>query len=305
MLTEALPKLLDFWQYTLWSGDHSWLMGCHSSVLHYRILEAFDSMETKVDRPGVLAALRAVPIDTDRGLLYETDAYENLTARVVNRSGLGGSVIEACLAVLGDTDFEPADDLKAAAAASPPAVSVLPHDPESRAAELVSVVCDDAAYAARIRRAFERYRAMEPSRKRSWVCFYLGRCLGKLRDGDSVAMLVSCLKDDATEASFGLEDPPNVFVYKAMTPFYRAAAADALGRIGDTKAVATLFDVVKDFDNALSVRHAAAGALGLLCGPEHSSQLRKLAADYPEVSVRRAILEAHDKASSGRIARAR
>ncbi|RKY09613.1 MAG: hypothetical protein DRP66_01820 [Planctomycetota bacterium] len=305
VLTEALPKLLDFWQYTHWSGDHTWLMGCHSSVLHYRILEAFDSMETTVGRPGVLAALRAVPIDTDRGLLYETDAYENLTARVVNRSGLGGSVMEACLAALGDTDFEPADDLKAAAAASPPAVSVKPHDPESRAAELVSVVCTDARYAAPIRRAFERYRAMAPSRKRSWVCFYLGRCLGKLRDAGSVEMLVSCLKDDATEASFGLEDQPNVFVYKAMTPFYRAAAADALGRIGDVKAVATLFDVVKDFDNALSVRHAAAGSLALLCGPEHSAQLRTLAADYPEVSVRRALLEALDKAGSGRIARAR
>ena len=305
VLTEAFPKLLDFWQYTLWSGDHSWLMGCHSSVLHYRILEAFDSMETTVNRPGVLAALRAVPIDTDRALLYETDAYENLTARVVNRSGLADSVIQACLAILGDTDSEPADDLKAAVTASPPALSVLPHDPESRAAEIASVICLDIKYAAPIRRAFERYRAMEPSRKRSWVCFYLGRCLGKLRDGDSAQMLLSCLTDDATEASFGFEDQPNVFVYKAMTPFYRAAAADALGRIGDAKAVATLFDVVKDFDNALSVRHAAAGALALLCGPSDSMRLRILAADYPEVSVRRALLDAHEKASSRRIARAR
>ncbi len=280
-------------------------MGCHSSVLHYRILEAFDSMETKVDRPCVLAALRAVPIDTDRALLYETDAYENLTARVVNRSTFAGPVIEACLAVLGDTDFEPADDLKGAVTASPPAVSVLPHDPESRAAEIVSVVCVDAKYAARIRRTVERYRAMEPSRKRSWVCFYLARCLGKIRDAGSVEMLLSCLSDDATEASFGYEDQPNVFVYKAMTPFYRAAAADSLGRIGDAKAVGTLFDVVKDFDNALSVRHAAARGLAMLCGPEHAAQLRTLAADYPEVSVRRAILEAHAEASSGRIARAR
>ncbi len=128
--------------------------------------------------------------------LYETDAYENLTARVVNRSTFAGSVIEACLAVLGDTDFEPADDLKGAVTASPPAVSVLPHDPESRAAEIVSVVCVGATYAPRIRRAVERYRAMEPSRKRSWVCFYLARCLGKIRDGDSVEMLLSCLNDE-------------------------------------------------------------------------------------------------------------
>jgi len=305
VLTEAFAGLLDFWQYTLWSGDHSWLMGCHSSVLHYRILEAFDSMETVVDAPVVLAALRAVPIDTDRGLLYETDAYENLTTRLVNRSGLADSVIEACLAVLGDTDFEPAGDLKAAVTASPPAVSVKPHDPESRAAEIVSVVCAEARYAPRIRRAFQRYRAMEPSRKRSWVCFYLARCLGKLRDGDSVEMLSSCLTDDATEVSLGLEDQPNVFVYKAMTPFYRAAAADALGRIGDPKAAGILLDVVEDFDNALSVRHAAAGALALLCGPEHSAQLGTLAENYPEVSVRRALLEAHDKARSGRMARAR
>jgi len=47
-----------------------------------------------------------------------------------------------------------------------------------------------------------------------------------------------------------------------MTPLYRAAAADALGRIGAAEATLVLLGVVTNFDNAMNVRHAAALALG-------------------------------------------
>ncbi|MBE0534068.1 MAG: HEAT repeat domain-containing protein, partial [Phycisphaerae bacterium] len=304
-LIEAMPQLLDFWQYTLWCGDHSWLMGCHSSVLHHRILEAFDAMETGVPLAVVQGALKAVPIDTDRGLIFENDAYESLTARVVNRSGFADEVVEACLAVLGDCSYTAGDAWKLAVTASPPAVSVLPHDPESRAAEILSVVCMDPAYLGAVRKVFNRYRQTAPSRPRSWVCFYLARLMGRMKDADAVPLLMACLTDDATEASFGFESQPNVFIYKAMTPFYRAAAADALGRIGQIAAVDTLFAVVEDFDNGMSVRHAAARSLAMLCGSEHRNRLEQLAQDYPEVSIRRALLEACAQARSREMAVAR
>ena len=291
-LIDAYPRLLQFWQYTFWTGDHSWLMGCHSSVVHFRIAEALDAMGSRDLRPIIPHILRSVPLDTDRGLLLENDAYETLVARIVQRSGLAPAVLETCLAVLGDKAAKPVEALKAGVTASPPASSCKPLCPEARAAQIASVVCLDTRQAARLRAAFDRYRATPPSRKRSWTCFFLARSLGKVRDGGSAPSLLAALEKDPTEVSFGLEDPPNVFVYKAMTPFYRAAAAYALGQIGDHKAVPALLRAVANFDNALDVRHAAAQALGMLRDPATLPQLRTLAATYPEVATRRLLLEA-------------
>ena len=304
-LIEAFPTLGDFWYYTFRAADHDWLMGSHSSPLHYRIVEALDAIGSRDLAAIVPHVLRSVPIDSDRGILLENDGYETLTSRLVQRSGRAPAVIETCLAVLGDPDAEADEGLKAAVTASPPARSTKPLCPESRAAHVAGVVCLDRRFAPRLRAAFERYRATEPSRKRSWTCFFLARTLGKVRDRGSVDALLAAVEKDPTEVSQGLEMPPNVFLYKAMTPFHRAAAAYALGRIGDTRAAPALMKAVADFDNALDVRHSAAQALAMLCDPSHLAALEKLAADYPEVATRRILLRAcrQAKARKTRVAR--
>ncbi len=297
VLMDVYPNLQPFWYYTLRTGDHSWLMGCHSSVLHYRLAEALDTMNPEGTGAIVPALLRSIPIDTDRALLLEDDSYETLVARVANHAGRADAVIETCLSVLGDTAKSGDGDtaLQEAVTASPPAESVGPLGKESRAAQIASIVCLDPKYAPRLRAAFDRYRAQPPSRERSWTCFYLARALGKLRDKGSVPSLLAALNEDATEASFGFETPPNVFLYKAMTPFYRAAAAYALGEIGDERAVSTLLDVVENFDNAMDVRHAAARALeriGVKADGEDCKRLKAAAAAYPEIATRRVLLRA-------------
>ena len=291
-LLDAVPKLLPFWQYTFWVGDHSWLMGCHSSVVHFRILEALDALGTRVPHAIVPHILRSVPLDTDRGLLLEPDAYETLVARVVQRSGLGPAVVEACLGELGDKEAKLDGALQKGVVPSPPAASCGPLRPAPRSAQILSVVALDTRQRVRICAALARFRAMPPSRDRSWACFFLARALGRIRDRGAVAALVDCLEKDPTEISLGVETPPNVFIYKAMTPFHRAAAAYALGRIGDPKAAPPLLKVVADLDNALDVRHAAAQALARLRDPATRRQLETLAADYPEVATRRILLEA-------------
>ncbi|MHC4736671.1 MAG: HEAT repeat domain-containing protein, partial [Planctomycetota bacterium] len=260
-LVQSMPGLLEFWKYTFWCGDHSWLMGCNSSPIHYRILEALDRTQIEDIDLIVPTILKSIPIDTDRALLYETDSYENLAARVIAGSNLAPEILKACLTVLQDPNSKTVGNLKEAVTASPPAISVLPHDPQSRAAQIASIICLDKAYAPRFRKVLNQYRAMPPSRPRSWVCFYLARLLGKLGDHESIDTLIASLQADAREASFGYESPPNVFVYKAMTPFYRAAAADALGRINNPRATSVLIDTLTDFDNSVSVRNAAANAL--------------------------------------------
>jgi HEAT repeat protein len=213
-----------------------------------------------------------------------------LAARVVQRSGSADAVIETCLAVLGDPTARPSKALREAVTASPPAVSVLPHDAETRAAQILSIICLNPN-PPRMLETLQRYRDKDVSRTRSWVCFFLARTLGETDAPASVDALLDVLASDPTEASFGFQKPPNVFVYKAMAPFYRAAAADALGRLGDPRATDALLDVVADFDNAVSVRHAAARSLGKIAGKETLPRLREIADDYPEVATRRALLE--------------
>ena len=144
----------------------------------------------------------------------------------------------------------------------------------------------------RVAAELERYRTGEPSRVRSWTCFFLARTLGKLRDHDSVDLLCAALDEDPTEAEFGIPDPPNVFLHNAITPLYRAPAADALGRIGRREAVPSLLRAAANFDNAMDVRHASADSLRRLADPSSLPQLEKLAADYPEAATGQTLREA-------------
>jgi HEAT repeat protein len=105
-------------------------------------------------------------------------------------------------------------------------------------------------------------------------------------------MLTSVLGNDLNEARHGRPDPsqPEIhFLHLEYTPCWRAATAWALGRIGDPEAVPALLIVVHNFDNAPDVRHAAAVALGQVATSSSLVELQKLAADYPEVSTRRAL----------------
>ncbi|MHC4401015.1 MAG: HEAT repeat domain-containing protein [Planctomycetota bacterium] len=291
-LIKAFDKLADFWYYTFRTADHTWLMGCHSSIPHWRIMEGLDAIGS--EKVGHLTAklLKSVPMDPDRGLLMENDDYESVTAGLIHRNGMTDRVVETCLATLGDSEAKPAPELTDAVTASPPAVSVGILSPESRAAHLLSVVCLGASDAPRVRAAFERYRAGPPSRKRSWTCFFLARTLGKLGDPGSVAVLRSALDDDPTEAEHGIPDPPNVFLHNAITPLYRAAAADALGRIGASEAVPSLLAAVADLDNAMDVRQAAADSLRRIAEPTSLPRLEALAEGYPEIATQFTLWEA-------------
>ncbi len=292
VLIEAYPKLFEFWRYTWWTGDHDWLRSCHSSVIHYRILEAFDAMASRNIETLVPGIVRSVPIDPDRAMLLECDGYETLAGRVVQRTGRASSVIETSLAVLGDPMAVADPSLMEAVSVSPPATQVKPLSPEARAAQSIAVVMLDDRYAPRVRVALERYRAEPPSRKRSWVCFFLLRALGKVHDRGSVDLLVAMLEQDPTEGSYGFHQPPNALVYKAIAPFPRAAAAYGLGEIGDPRAVPALLKTLADLQNAVSTRQMAAHSLGKLCGPENLAELQVLADDYPEIATRRTMQEA-------------
>ncbi len=319
-LVDAFTRLADFWYYTRRCGDHPVLVANHSSIIHYRILEALDALGTR-SKAVVPAALRSIPAEQDRGLLLERDAYETLVARVVQRSGLLPDVMETCLHVLGDATATASEERLDDVTASPlpqswgaytgtplkallkrprGGLAFLPYDKDMRAAQLAAVLTLDNRFAPRLTAAFQRYRAIQAApdkeypraRTKAWVCFYLAKALGRSRDQGAVDALLAALNDDPTEASFGYRTPPSAVVYKAITPMYRAAVAYALGEIGDERAAPSLLKVVGDFDNALDVRHSAAQGLRILCNRSHLAELQALAETYPEIMTRRELLRA-------------
>ena len=63
----------------------------------------------------------------------------------------------------------------------------------------------------------------------------------------------------------------------------------------DRRAVPVLLKTVGNLENATDTRHAAAEALGRIADPASREALENLAADYPETSTRRALVQAYLK----------
>ncbi|NQT37829.1 MAG: HEAT repeat domain-containing protein [Planctomycetes bacterium] len=313
-LVAAFAALSDYPGYTNWYGDHGALMACHASPVHYFIAEALDAMGSTRAQSIVSHLIRAVPVDPDRALLLCNDDCEVLTGRVIRRQGAEEAVVETCLAILGDPDAERTPEIEKAIATVHRCWGGHPRD-ENRAAQILSMVCRDRQYEPRIRAALDRYRATTNDIPRvfdtgipvvlklpvkHWVSFFLARSLGNLADRRSpnkqtTDTLIAVLELEATEAATGYPDPlgPGVlFLHNDLTPCWRAAAAWALGQIGDRRAVPALLKVVGDLKNAPDTRHAAAESLGRIADPASLDRIRRLAADYPEESTRRALLKA-------------
>jgi hypothetical protein len=246
--------------------------------------------------------------------LLPNDDYETLAGRVIRRQGAEAPVVETCLALLGDAGAKTEPGFADAIGRVHRCWAGHP-DRQNRAAQILSMVCRDPRYEPRVRAAFERYRA-KPTKiprvfdkgipvvqslpARHWVCFYLARTLGNLRDPQSVAPLVAALAQSKPEAASGRPDPlgPGVlFLHNDLTPCWRAAVAWALGELGDKRAVDVLLKIAGDLQNATDTRHAAAEALGRIADPDSAPALRTLAAACPETSVKLALHRARRRAA--------
>jgi len=318
-LVEAFAGFQDYPDYTYWYGDHQALMSCHASPPHYFVIEALDRLGSTAAASIVPHLIRSVPIDPDRALLLPNDDYETLVGRVIRRHGVEAVVVETCLAILGDPSAARDKAIEEAVSTTIRCWGGHP-GPENRAAQILSMVCRDRKYEPAIRAAFDRYRAKPTTIPRvfdtgipvvlelpteRWACFFLARSLGNLADPQSIDTLIAVLDKGQTEAAAGRPDPlgPGVlFIHNDLTPCWRAAAAWALGRIGDRRATAALLAVVGNLENATDTRHAAAEALGRIGDPASLEPMQRLASDYPEVSTRRALLESCENVAARRTA---
>jgi HEAT repeat protein len=291
-ILKAFATLNSFEDYVFRTAEHSWLKGVHSSVVHFRMLEALDRMASKGAGAIVGKIIESLPADKDRGLLYELDSYEKLSARVIARSGRLDDVAEACLHVLGETNVAvtaPGAVLINAVGKAPHAEGhIRRHSAPARAAQVLSVIAS-LRYADRMLTQLKRYHSAAPSETRAWCCFMLVRALGRVGHAPAADALIDMLAHDPAEAELGLNLPPQHLIYKGWRPFYRPAAAWSLGELQAKAAVPTLMAVLQNLDNAPSTREQAAGALGKIGDRSCLAALRALVEDYPEVTVRRSM----------------
>lgn len=310
-LIDVFAGLEDYPRHAYWYGDHEALMACHAAPIHYFIIQSLDAVGSTKAATIVPHLIRSIPVDPDRALFPENDDYETLTGRVIRRQGAEPSVVETCLAILGDADAHPNEEVRTALSSIHRCWGGHP-TPEHRAAQVLSCVCRDREYAPRIAAVFERHRAKDPPINRvfdkgipvvevlpdkRWICFYLARAMGNLGDPRCEETLIAALRDSAPEAAGGHPDPlgPGVlFLHNDLTPCWRAAVAWAVGRTDHPERTSVLFETVSNLANATDTRHAAARGLGERTRAEDRRAIQALAEEYPEISVRRALQQAAD-----------
>ena len=309
-LIQRSNDLLPIAQYNIALGDQpdSWGSNLGCSSVHYRFLEAFDAMGSKLPESAVWAFVISLHVNYDQPLLQESDTYETMLARVVQRSGRLDTIIDTCFAMIdvgeGPVNEEFKQVLLSRLAnqhyAQMNRGNVTFTIPQ-RVAYILSVLGIRPQDAPRFQQAFERHRKRYFEIRRdylgletgacAWICYHSLETLGRLEDADRYDLFLSALMDPP-ESVDGFDSACNPLAFLSTTPHYRVAAAFALGQIGNHDAVDDLLKTVNNFDNALEVRHLSAKALVKLCNKSDLKALRATADDYPEVHTRRVLLNA-------------
>jgi len=244
----------------------------------------------------------------DNPLLQESDTYETMLGRVAQRSGCLDTILDTCFAMIDVGNGTVNEEFKKMLVAQ----VTSQHYPQmhgkktaftvpQRAAYILSVLGIRPSDAPRYRKAFEIYRKRYFEIRKdhrglesgacAWICYYSLETLGRLDRVNGYELFLNALKDPP-EAADGFDNACNPLSFLSTTPHYRVAAAFALGQTGRREAIDVLLEAVRNFDNALEVRHAAARALVKLCDSRDIEVLRAAADDYPEVHTRRVLLNA-------------
>ena len=302
-MVEALPNMTLFGKYNRRLGDQQdWTDFSSYAWPYFRVLEAFDTLGTRLSKADVLRLIHSLHHSFDQAILFEHDTYETMLIRVVQRSGHLETIRRSVAAILREQDDQADAEVRDAIANVgeifylglnyPKAVrSPFAHHFNAawRSAYVLNLLSVRPEHAQDLVDIYRLYHLKiplpPPGQFRKWhesgkdyvyqsppiscysgILLYCLDALGRLRAPAAYNLCVEALTTDPPDAAYGIGPVHQLEIFLSPAPRYRASAAYALGRLGRAEAIPILTRTVQDFDNVIEVRHWAARGLGELCG---------------------------------------
>ena len=229
--------------------------------------------------------LANMPSDYDGAMLYQSEAYQPITAHLLEQAGIRAAARAAAFAYFGQTD----------AASDTPMGKTL--------AKLAKKYAGDVPYAAIwlptlcSKNDVPKLIALL-DHENGWVRINAAKAIMFLGDKRGVAPIAKLLKASKPEATFGYygeyfnNKTEGHAEYNDPAPRWREAFVRALGRLGAAEHIGMLTGIMRDDQNVLGVRHAVAVALDELGTDEAIAVLKRTEVDHPFHSIRLVAREA-------------
>ena len=251
-----------------------------------------------LDDPRHVAALREitphllanVPSDWDSGMLYKREAFELVTAYLLERAGLRRAAIDAA--------FEAASRADEWLKQQPDTFTGPAARPEEAFGILAMRMFGDVPYMGRWLPALCRDQRDVPpligllEHDNGWLRINAAKALMLMDAKAAVEPMARLLGDSKTEAEYGYSGALEHAEYDAPAPRWREALIRGLGRLGAKRYDRLLVEILEDPRNAVDIHHAAAMALDELDTPEALKALRRANRGHLFHSVRMVAREA-------------
>ncbi|MBC8374129.1 MAG: HEAT repeat domain-containing protein, partial [Planctomycetes bacterium] len=257
----------------------------------YAIILALSRMN--ITDPDMLKALTLIapsmlanmPSDYDGAMLYEPEAYQPITAHLLEKAGLRQAACDAAFEYFGQARKSTDTPMgRTLAALARKYAGDVPY-----AAIWLPTLCKDSKDVPLLINLL--------THKNGWVRINAAKTIMFMGDKRGVAPIAKLLKASKPEATFGyygeyFKKTEGHAEYYDPAPRWREAFVRALGRLGAAEHMSILVEILGDDRNVLGVRHAAAVALDELGTDEAVKVLKRVEVDHPFYQIRLAAREA-------------
>ncbi|MHC4334372.1 MAG: HEAT repeat domain-containing protein [Planctomycetota bacterium] len=251
-----------------------------------------DSIDPETTSRFCMLLLANIPSDWDGGMLYEPEAFEAVTAYLLERAGLRRVAI--------DTAFKAAHEplgfwVEGKYYDAPPVETLTT---EQALAVLTEAVYQDVPFFARWFPALCREGEDVPrliallAHENGWIRINAAKALMFMGEERGIEPIARILAESKPEAEYGFSGVLEHAEYADPTPRWREAYVRALGRLGTEQHAPLLIDILEDARNVIDVQYAAAVALDELGTAEALAALKRADAEHPFHTVRLVAREA-------------
>ena len=237
--------------------------------------------------PYVLAN---IPSDWDGGMLYEPEAFEAVTAALLDRSGLRDTACEEAFEALGrsakwfTSKPAPVAGQTLAPGETFQRLAMKVHGDVPYVGPWLPALCAQERYVPRLLSSLEH--------ENGWISINATKALIFAQAQQAVEPIAKLLARSHAEAEYGFSGVLEHAEYEDAAPRRREAFIRALGRLQAVQYDGLLIKLLEDERNVVDMRYAAALALDELGTARALEALEKAEASHPFHSVRLAAREA-------------